>query len=175
MMAEFEFAFTYVLENEGGYCVDDGGPTKWGIVRADLAAFRGVPIDQITAQDIKNLSADDASKIYQKQYWTPMRLMAIEDTGVATAIFDIGVNRGIEVGAKYAQKAANLLGHPLYVDGVIGPQTLQAINACVASDFIRYIEAMDVAGYLAILRAHPEDKIYERGWMARAKRLLTLI
>lgn len=59
----------YLLEAEGKYSndtgFDAGGPTKYGITDADTANFpKG-----ISAGNIKNLSLDQALKIYNDKYW----------------------------------------------------------------------------------------------------------
>lgn len=174
-MAKLEDSIDYVLENEGGFCIDDGGPTNFGIVRADVAKYRKVPIEQVTLEDMKELSKMEATEIYREQYWNPLSLDLIDSMNVATAIFDIGVNRGISVGAKYAQKAAVMSGHPdLVVDGQIGPKSIAAINSVWGSSFIRKLESLDMAGYEAIVAHNPAMAVYRVGWEKRAARLLTL-
>lgn len=170
--ADFLKAIEFVLVNEGGYTVDSGGPTNWGVTLPDLEKFRGVSCD---ASDMKLLSKDEAIRIYQKQYWLPLDLSGVLDTGIATSILDIGVNRGLSIGAKYAQRVCNQLGYLTLIDGRIGPHTLESINLCRRADFIPLMEMMDLAGYEAVIAAHPEYHIYRTGWQKRAKRLLTLI
>lgn len=177
-MATIEKSIDYVLTNEGGYTndpADSGGPTNWGIIIPDVAKYRGVPASEITAKDIMMLSKQEAKFIYKKQYWDKLNLDGVVSQPIATAIFDIGVVRGISVGAKYAQKVCTLLNQPVAVDGQLGPLTLLAINKCETEIFIRRMEALDMAGFLAIVAHNPSQHVFLRGWERRAERLLTLI
>lgn len=174
-MAKIENSIQYVLDNEGGWTIDDGGWTMWGIVVSDVAAYRGVKNSAITEGDMKNLTIQEATAIYKQQYWDKLSLSQLFDQNIATCIFDTGVNRGISVGAKYAQKACNMSGAGLTVDGAIGPKSLAAINGMARSEFIKNYESLEWAGYQAIAAGNPAkyDR-YLKGWDSRAKRLLSL-
>lgn len=176
-MAKLEACLPYVLANEGGYSEPplNDQPTNYGIIANSLAKYRKVPVDQITKQDIMNLTVMEATEIYRLHYWNPLRLDEVNDHAIATAILDVGVVRGISVGAKYAQRVCNQLGAALVVDGLIGFRSLAAINACEREKFIRAYENLDAAGFLAIIAHNPKMHIFERGWLARAHRLLSLI
>lgn len=177
-MAKIDKSIDFILANEGGFtndAADRGGPTNWGIIAVDVARFRGVPVSQITIHDMKILSKTEAIAIYKKQYWDALKLDGVVSQPIATAIFDIGVVRGISIGAKYAQKACTLLGHPLAVDGQVGPLTLLAINKCEVGMFIHRLEALFFAGFVAIVEHNPSQHVFLKGWERRAERLLTLI
>jgi lysozyme family protein len=111
-----------------------------------------------------------AKSIYYARYWTPLSLDKINDAGVAICMFDIGVVRGIGVPPRYAQAIANVT-----VDGHIGEITLAAINAMKPADFITQFSAAVASGFRAIVAANPSQKVFLKGWLNRAKRLLTLI
>lgn len=179
-MAKIEDSIGYVLVNEGGYVnnpKDPGGPTNWGITIPALAQYRHVDAKKLNSSDMKNLTKLEATEVYRVQYWIPMRLDSVISSPIATCIFDIGVNRGPSVGIKYAQKTCNVLSaiNPVTPDGKMGQLTLAAINGSDVARFIRTIEALDVAGYEAIIAHNPTMEVFRHGWMARAKRLLTLI
>jgi len=169
-MADLNLSMPYVLQNEGGYTVDDGGPTNFGIVEQDLATYRGIPVSTITAEDIKNLTVAEATAIYAKEYWQPMGLSAVNDQSIATAIFDAGVNMGIGTGARLAQRVVGATG-----DGIIGPNTLLAINTWTRANFIPPFANAVLTHYQGIVASDPgKYSRYFPGWSARAKRLLTL-
>lgn len=175
-MAKLENSIDYIFVNEGGYVVDSGGPTNFGVTIPALASYRGVSAKSLSAKNIKDLTKIEATEVYRKEYWNKLNLDGITHQNVATAIFDIGVNRGIGIGAKYAQKAATSVDHPLNIDGVIGPKSLAAINSCDPKQFIRILEHLDWAGYQAILAKNPQKyEIYRKGWQSRAEKLLTLV
>lgn len=173
-MATLELSMPYLLENEGGY-TDKPVPTNHGIEPIDLANYLREPVSTITAEDIKTLSMSTVNAIYREQFWNKMNLNLVDDQRVATCIFDTGVQRGKDIAAMYAQKICIAYGHPIVLDGYLGPRTAIAINSLTRSAFIRFFAQLEWAGYEAILSAHPDDEIYRRGWEARAKKLLTLI
>ncbi len=177
-MAVINKSIDYVLSNEGGFtndAADKGGPTNWGIIIPDLARYRGVRIQDITMQDIMMMTKQEAMNIYKQQYWDKLNLDGVASQPIATAIFDIGVVRGVSVGAKYAQKVCIMLGHNVVIDGKIGPISLLEINKCDPGMFIHRLEALDMAGFEAIIAHNPSQEAFRHGWERRARRLLTLI
>jgi len=174
-MSNFDLAFKFTVGNEGGYSndtYDSGGPTNWGITQHDLSVSLGRPA---SVQDVKNMSQATAKGIYLARYWLPLALDKVEDTGIATCMFDIGVVRGIGVPPHYAQKICNDRGAGLVPDGHIGPLTLAAINACPQAVFIRDFSTMTAQGFRNIAANNPTQEKFLRGWLNRAVRLLTLV
>jgi lysozyme family protein len=99
-MSEFQTAVNLVLIHEGGYVnnpSDPGGETNWGIAKrwhVDL--------------DIKNLTKQQASDIYQKEYWKPF-MEQEPDQRVANCALDCAVNQGPVV----AQQLYLQFGHSI--------------------------------------------------------------
>jgi lysozyme family protein len=177
-MSDFEKSLQYVFANEGvGYETwpEIDQPTNTGIIAADIAQYRRVALSSVTANDVKNLAHWEIKNIYKSLFWDKMRLDEVKDYGIATCIFDTGVNRGVETAIKYAQRTCNLLGSALVSDGIMGFHTLSAINRAERAPFITKFENLETAGYLAIIAAHPKDERYRTGWLNRARRLFSLI
>lgn len=172
-MAELLDCIEYVLENEGTFVVDSGGATKYGCTATAVAEYRGV--DSVSNREVRELSREEAIDIYRELYWDRLCLDDVKNTGVATCILDVGINRGVSVGARYAQTVCNALGASISVDSKIGPKTTEAINKCKAEAFIRSYWALVVKGYEEIVKVKPWLGIYKKGWLNRANRLLTLI
>lgn len=177
-MPNFAEALNYVLDNEGRTYdeppkVDQ--PTNSGITAGAIAEYRGVTVSHITRNDVKNLTPQEIENIYRSIYWNKVRGDEIKDQAIATCCFDTAVNRGVNVAIKYAQRACNLNGAQLVCDGRMGFHTLAALNQAQRGPFIRAFQHLEVAGYMAIIARHPEDHKYENGWLARARRILTLI
>lgn len=103
MKQNYDECLKRVLGHEGGYTnhpSDPGGPTNYGITIAD---YRMYVKPNATAQDVRNMSLDDAKAIYRKRYWDAMNCDALP-SGVDYACFDYGVNSGIGRAARvYAQ------------------------------------------------------------------------
>lgn len=169
-------ALAYTFKNEGSYSDnphDRGGATSgFGITISELARWRKHPVSKL---DVKNMTAQEAKDIYEAWYWRPLACDRIQDVGVAVAMFDLGVVRGIGVPPKYAQRVCNQHGAGLVPDGHLGPLSLAAINALEPSVFIRDFSAMAEAGFRSIVAGNPSQGVFLKGWVNRARRLLTLI
>jgi lysozyme family protein len=94
-MADFQTAVNLVLAHEGGYTPglpgDPGGETNFGIAK------RWHP-----ELDIKNLTKEQASDIYQKEYWKPY-MDQEPDQRVANAALDTAVNQGPAIAEQFYQ------------------------------------------------------------------------
>jgi len=174
MKTPLEKALDFTLKNEGGYSnhpLDRGGPTNWGITLGDLSRHRG---HVVSAEDVKRMPKSEALEIYSERYWKPLGCGLISNDNVATAIFDIGVVRGIGIPPLYAQKICNANGSKLTVDGKIGPFTAAAINEMDPKKFIEAFASKAEAGFRDIVARKPSQAVFLKGWVNRAKRLLTL-
>ncbi len=175
MSSNFDLAFKFTVGNEGGYTndtFDSGGPTNWGITQHDLSVYLG---QSASVREVKDMTIDTAKAIYVARYWKPLALDSIDNSGVATCMFDIGVVRGIGVPPGYAQRICNNHGAALVPDGHLGPLSLAAINALSAATFIKEFSAMAEQGFRNIAARNPTQDKFLHGWLSRAKRLLTLI
>lgn len=170
-MSVFEQALDHVFQVEGLYSndtADSGGPTKYGITLATLRAWRG---KSVTIADVKALTLDEARAIYKKNYWDAAALDTIDDPGVAIALFDQVVNRGISGALKLAQQVMNQrFGRKLTVDGKNGTVTQTAFRyVCHAmpAEFVReYIRAAGRA-YADICARKPSQVVFMKGWLNR--------
>lgn len=170
-MASFWTAVTYVIQNEGTTYTDNpndsGGPTKYGITQNDLARWRKKPV---SPDDVKNLTEDEAQQIYQAFYWLPMGCDLLNDQAIATAIMDCGVLDGIVTSVRWAQEIVKVSA-----DGHMGPVSEAALNATDGKAFITGLVSLLTQHYQDIVAANPKDHEFLAGWLARSKRLYTLI
>src|SRR5690242_9631529 len=118
-MADFSQAIEFVLQNEGGLSndpLDAGGLTNFGISQR---AYPDV--------DVKNLTRDGASAIYERDYW---HYGDIQSQRVATKLLDAAVNLGPVKAVRLMQLALGAIeAGPIVADGLFGSQTAEAINA----------------------------------------------
>jgi lysozyme family protein len=170
-MSDFTKAVDYTIRNEGGFTNDSkdpGGATNWGITQSDLARFRGKPVSSL---DVKNLTREDAVKIYHAFYWLPLGLDALSDSDIATAIFDTGVNRGLHTAIRYSQEAAKVT-----IDGMNGAKTQAAINSTPKNSFLVRFATIAQHGYMELALELPGKRLgFLSGWSARAMKILTLL
>ena len=162
----FVSAVAQVLKHEGGFVnhpADKGGATNWGITKRVYEAHVG---RTVTVDEIKNMPQSVAAAIYKKNYWDAVGGDKIKSYGVAFALFDQAVNRGVGTVVKQTQK---ILGLPQ--DGAMGPKTLAALNAVGETEFLARFFAASLASYNAIVAARPEQGVFLRGWMNRLSSL----
>ena len=116
MTERFLKYFPLLIEFEGTEFEDDpadrGGATRFGI---DQRSHPEV--------NIRNLTLEDAKRIYWQDYWTPVKADELP-VGVGEVVFDIAVNNGRGRAIKWLQAAVGAV-----VDGVIGPKTVSFANS----------------------------------------------
>ena len=152
-MAEFKLAIPITLENEGGYVndpADPGGETKYGISKRSYPAL-----------DIKNLTVEQATAIYLRDFW---QFDGIIDQRVANKLFDAYVNlkhRAI----LYAQQ---IVFKSLTPDGVYGPETEDALNRADPNAFLTAFRSRLSTHYEQWVMLHPEEQKDLEGLLRRA-------
>jgi lysozyme family protein len=114
MNENFLKAWELLLGNEGGFTVDNGGATMWGITEA-VARANGY------AGDMRDLPQETAQQIAYTKYWQPFGCDLLP-LPVAFQVLDTAYNGGHPV--YWLQQ---VVGVP--VDGVMGPITAQAVAA----------------------------------------------
>jgi len=126
----------FVLDHEGGTYENDpddpGGPTKWGI---DHRSHPDV--------DIKNLTKDEAVKIYFESYWEPNQCGYLEEK-LGESHMDSCVNCGAKRADRFLAAAGN--------------------DAC------KYNNERE-AFYHRLVEARPRSAKYLKGWINRVNDL----
>ena len=127
----FDQAYNNLKEREGGYTTGKNQkkdePTNMGIKQSTLDKYSAKYPDKNFPRDVKDLNEHQAKEIYKSEYWDNTRIPQIENNRIRNAIFDMNVMGGA---GKVVQRAINSFSDAnLKVDGVIGKETLKAINA----------------------------------------------
>jgi len=146
---DFSKMIERILGHEGGYVndpADPGGETKWGISKRSYPTL-----------NIKDLSREDAIKIYFKDFWTPLKCSRFHD-GVAYQLLDSAVNSGIGQSIRVLQRAVGVAD-----DGVAGPMTLAATEKFSESAQIMLFVAERIS-FMTKLKNWPN---HGKGWMVR--------
>lgn len=153
---------TMILIHEGGIYTDDpadaGGPTKWGITMPTLAAYRRVPVSQITARDIQNLTRADATAIYRHLFVQPFEMFP--DSQFRTNVIDMGVNAGVPTAVRLLQKTVGAT-----VDGIIGRQTVQL---AASRNWNAAFVGVRLLHYENLIERRPLNIKWRNGWRNRA-------
>ena len=135
----------------------------WGQVRAAINAYG----------DLKKASValynDDAlvnlvASFYKKTYWDALCLDDANNQLKANELFCFAVNVGVKSAVRVLQ---NMLG--LKSDGIMGQETLRALNNYNEQAFDVDFDRAEIAYYRNLIRKNPRLGIYERGWENRAR------
>ena len=107
---------------------DPGGPTKYGWT---LKTYKMMVNKTASIANIKNLTAEQATLLYEKMWWDKYGASMINDQDLATGLILAQINLGPNRPNKVLQGAVNAIcGQHLKVDGVIGARTANGVNDC---------------------------------------------
>jgi len=152
--------FTNVMEvifrHEGGYVDhprDPGGATNMGITHITLAAWRR---KTVTKSDVRALTKDEASAIYEANYWQAARCDALP-YGIDLTVMDGSVNSGPRRGVCWLQGALGVAQ-----DGRVGGVTIAAARSAPVEVIQRAC-----ARRMGFLRGLSHWDAFGRGWSRR--------
>jgi len=154
----FEKAVEIILEYEGGLTTDTGGLTKYGISQRAFPSL-----------DIEKLTKEQAKEIYWRNYWRPIKCGELP-YGLAFFLFDSGINMGKRRAIRLLQTAINKFKIKIAVDGIIGAQTLTAVNTLAHTGHTDSLLALFYLERLKFYTRLSKRKQYSRyllGWINR--------
>lgn len=151
--------------------------TYFGIYRTANPNWTGW---QIVDEAIARLSLSEASKtlyanewlngkvyqFYKTNFWDKMKLDKIDSQKIADEMFCFGCNAGIKTAIRLAQKVVNVSD-----DGIIGENTLNALNSCDESKFDLAFDSLEIEYYDKLIAKNPKLAIYKKGWYNRANKI----
>lgn len=146
---------------EGGYvnkANDKGGPTNKGVT---LATFRSVYGANKTIDDLKKLTDQQWEHIFRTKFWDRWKADQIKDINVAFFLVQWVWGSGVW-GIKNPQK---VLG--VKVDGVVGPETIAAVNARDGRDLFEALKKEKRAYLNRICVSTPSNRDFLKGWLKR--------
>ncbi len=163
----FKQGLEKVLEHEGYYSNDsrdNGGETYRGISRRWFPKWGGWSVVD-TYEDKSQLQYNEelekeVENFYYAFFWIKIHAHEIEDDFVAQMVFNFSVNMGKKVIAKKIQRVLQVTP-----DGIIGPQTLAALNSINRDVFVYHFLLEIVEFYVQLGKDQPH---YLRGWLNRA-------
>ena len=194
-MADFATAYAPLKEFEGGYsnnAADRGGETYAGIARNFFPAWKGWPIIDKwkgtlgTKPSVLNKALSAIPELrslvedwYKAEWWDRLGLSTLPQA-LANEIFEQAVNLGKAGAGKKVQTVCNAFNYKngsrlfqdLALDGAIGPKTLAALRAILASRadeaaLVHALNAMQGAHYLELAAKKPSQRVFTTGWMKR--------
>jgi len=106
------------------------------------------------------------ANFYKTEFWDVMRLGGINSQDLANRVLDEGVNAGPYTACRMLQQAVNQAhGWNLTVDGILGPDSLTAINDSDSDKLIAVFGQLRQARY----KATPGTEQEHAAWEARAR------
>lgn len=177
-MLRFESMIEYVLKWEGEYSdseFDKGGETNYGISKATFPEI-----------DVKNLTLEEAKKLYKKYYYNPNRHL-FDDVDASSTdpmyvnrtqrlqmeLFDSIINMGQGNAMRVLQTTLNVFSPlKLVEDGVAGTNTKLAWNSLIQENceqaLLYAFRATRECYYKLIVKSSPSQEKFLRGWLRRA-------
>lgn len=171
-MSTFEDAIPVILQHEGGWVSnpkDPGGETNYGISTL-IIEREGLTNEYLSLPEgrepgwLKAMTEDTAKKIYKDLFWDRYGYGQLDDQTVATKIFDCSVNCGPGRAHVFAQEVAGT-----HADGIIGPQTLAAINAITPQSFVQAYADEMTTYYTNLVAKKPQLDVFLHNWLHRAQ------
>lgn len=160
-MAEFKKFAPLLKKLEGGFVDhpnDKGGPTNMGVT---LKTFREHYGNDKDVHDLRHMSNEQWGHIMKDRYWDKCRADEIVSQPVAEIFVDWCVNSGLAA----IRKVQEIAG--VRPDGIVGPVTINAINAHDPQELFTRIKEARKQFYVNIVRRDPSQKVFMNGWMNR--------
>jgi lysozyme family protein len=172
-----------IVVREGGFVNDPddpGGATKFGVTIHTMRRL-GLDLDRdgdVDVRDVRALTVDHAVDIFLRHYYKRPRIDLLPKD-LQPSVFDMYVNAGSNA-VKILQRLLGQFGHPVAVDGAIGPKTAEAVRLAWNRFFV---DAYGIARrnyYFALADRRPASRKYARsrrggkgGWIKRAEEFIS--
>ncbi|APE43163.1 peptidoglycan-binding protein [Sulfitobacter alexandrii] len=175
-----------IVAREGGF-VDDpddpGGATNFGVT---IHTMRRLGLDlnrdgKVDAVDVRSLTQRDAVDIFIRHYFD-RPLIGDLPTMLQPSVFDMYVNAGANA-IRILQGLLTQMGYDVAVDGLLGPQTVGAVQSAMRRGADAFVDAYGIARrnyYFRLADRRPASRKYARsraggkgGWIKRAEEFIS--
>jgi lysozyme family protein len=161
-MDEEEKIIEFIKEKEGGFATvkcDKGGATNSGVTLTTFRQFYG---QEMTVNDLKKMTEKQWKNIFEKGFYLKNNLDKINDFSIRFLITDFCWCSG-NIAIKKLQR---ILG--INCDGICGNNTISKINNYSNKmDLFANYKASRIQFFFNIIKAHPEQKKFLKGWINR--------
>ena len=137
----------------------------WGQVRAAINAYGDLEKASVALYNDDTL-VNLVASFYKTNYWDALNLDSVDSQIKTNELFCFAVNVGTKSAVRVLQ---DMLG--LQCDGIMGQETLRALNNYDEQAFDVDFDRAEIAYYRNLIRKNPRLGIYERGWENRARRV----
>ena len=189
MKPDFQISFNKALSSEGfisNNAFDKGGFTYKGISRIKHPAWPGWKIinniyrstDYQSVQLLNNNTVlqNEVKEFYHTEFWNKLQADLLPTQNIANELFESSINLGVPAASEILQRAINLLNRnthlypDILVDGIIGTQTLAALNKSIAANgeklLFNLLNFYQAKRYIEIMERDHSQEIFI-GWFSR--------
>jgi lysozyme family protein len=175
-----------IVAREGGFVNDPddpGGATNHGVTIHTLRRL-GLDVNRdgaVNLADVQELTQDQATEIFITHYFHKPKIAQLPRP-LQPSVFDMYVNAGANA-VKILQRLLRDMGFDVAVDGVLGPQTLDATGRAYTAAPGQMVDAYAVARrnyYFGLADQRPASRKYARtragkkgGWIKRAEEFMS--
>lgn len=175
--ADIHKSLAVVFGHEGGLQCDRDDPGNWtggkvGAGKQGCTKF-GIATNTYPALDIRNLTLEQAARLYTRDFWQPNHLTDFESQALATEIFDTSVNCGVATGGNIVIHLVNIFGPAHYkLTGHVNAEMIEWINQYTRkksnrATFYKALNVLQGERYLEIIQKNPRMMKYCNSWFSR--------
>ena len=160
-MASKNVLIPFILSFEGGFVNDPrdlGGATNKGITLATFRHFFGAGK---TVSDLKAMTGQQWSLVFERGYWDKWRASEIKDQSVANLLVDWIWASGA-YGVKIPQSVLKVS-----VDGIVGQKTVAALNSQDPKNLFDKLKQERIDFIERICKTRPANRRFKAGWLRR--------
>ena len=178
--ADVQKSLVVVFGFEGGLQCDRNDPGNWtsgrvGTGRQGCTKY-GIATNTYPNLDIRDLTIQQAARLYERDFWNPNHLTEFESQALATEIFDTSVNCGVGTGANIVIHLVNIFGPAHYpLNGKVNSEMIEWINKYTRkkanrTSFYIALNVLQGERYLDIIERNPKMMRYSNSWFPRVGR-----
>jgi hypothetical protein len=174
-------ALEEVFGNEGGYqnSRNDGGnwsSKKVGVGKMCGGTKYGIACAYNPGVDIKNLTKDQAAKIYQNRECKEIRMSELNGRVIPTFLLDLAVNMGVEMAIKLMGTTINILNpldKQIKFNDVMTDEMVNWYNENTKTRdgqilFFSVLTLTAIDRYVYIVESNKKQSVWLLGWIRRA-------
>jgi lysozyme family protein len=135
----------------------------WDIVETTLADNNGDIHAASEELYLDSVARGIVENVYKWNYWDKAKLDKVYSQKIAEEIFIFGVNAGMRTAIRKAQKLVGAVA-----DGIVGSQTIEALNAFDEDKFDYAFDELEVQYYDDLIAKKPSFARFKKGWYNRA-------
>ena len=137
--------------------------TGWKTIKAYLELEPDLEKCSVILSNVSDLN-QKVEDFIKKEFWDKMKLDSVTSEHKQLELLCFSYNVGIKSAVKVLQETLNIT-----VDGIIGQQTINALNSFNESLFDKLFDMEEKEYYDELIEDKPRFKIYKNGWNARAE------